>query len=986
MEDIPVPADDFGDEPTMIPFTPAAAREFLKRLGLHTESLGTPSASMNQIVSLLEKVARPRSPLPESSSPPPGSSSPPLALSSPTLPFLQSLSSLPPSSPPQSSPPSLSPLRLNVSLPASPTTTPPKPSPFSSLFSHSPLSLPPPTPPSRPMFTFRSTLTLPSPTALRSSTTSLPSLLPATTSSAMPSNIHNPPLNSPSSSSSSSSSSTPTQVPRRVRRRVRFREHDPYDSDTPSESNVSDGIAAINRVLHTWEFDPEVDPWLLTQVQSGVAHLGVARLRGGVWTPECRRNSAPLEKETSASASAASRAVDADSANEVLGSDEQPEEPEHNDHQPEEEVPPLRNNWMVNEGKKLNLDPKSSITSAIMYELYKKCVTVYENSSWVDNMVDALNRDGIHSSVRTSTRGKDVSLADAAEMVCRGNALEQSLGFMNMLSLINFRIRVERIQRTTRGTLADIYRDHLEKTHIETRLVYGTFCKWVNQGAVLADLASAGTVYLLFLLSAARLRGSLFTPLAMKDTPVICRALLRPDDGGSILGELVKTVFIPSISSLRRRLAISIPSALTKEGRNILGLADLDVIDFTDLEQVKAYCSCIAHNGWALPERDMEAWKTYPLSDSEYRPSTVLIDNHSVVRTYTAQTPRPEQSIDIPVTVVQVATQFDSTDKHNKFPCKRDMNSRMAWTLGERKLLPAACIRPTTVDAFIQEMIDSVERGYRTNPDSYLYYDKDQLGGTALDIRDKLGEPIVLVGCTVPSKLMAGLLVYIQALFPELCQTDSSIDGQAKFKCSHLNLYNRYSTKGNDAPHDADPWTLQKEGKRPADISQFTPRFSAEFYEQEIRGTRLLTAMKPLLEYMANVVKERFPKENGELVAFISGLPLNAASPVHPFGGVALNLNPATIVHLDPKDLNICLVLAIHDCTGGELVLEGPGIVIRLKSGDFAIFPSKRISHYNLDFKGLRVSFAFSTDNAAKQWIEDNNGWVHNKHMKSSRR
>ncbi|KAL0060107.1 hypothetical protein AAF712_013079 [Marasmius tenuissimus] len=281
--------------------------------------------------------------------------------------------------------------------------------------------------------------------------------------------------------------------------------------------------------------------------------------------------------------------------------------------------------------------------------------------------------------------------------------------------------------------------------------------------------------------------------------------------------------------------------------------------------------------------------------------------------------------------------------------------------------------------------MDSVQEGYRIDSDSYLYYDRDQLGDRVLDIRDKHGETIVLIGCTIPSELMAGLLVFIQNLFPELSHTDSSTDGHQKFKCSHLNIYNRYATRGDDAPHDADPWMLEKEGKRPPDINQFTPRFSAEFYEQETRGTRLLTAMKPLLTYLAGVVKDRFPKENGELVAFISGLPLNAASPVHPWGGVAVNLNAATIVHLDPKDLNLCLVLAIHDCTGGELVLEGPGIVIKLKSGDFTIFPSKRYSHYNLDFKGLRVSFAFSTDNAAKQWIEDNNGWLRNIHMKSSR-
>ncbi|KAK1231270.1 hypothetical protein PQX77_005610 [Marasmius sp. AFHP31] len=984
MEDLTICTNDFVDEPTMIPFTRATAQEFLHRLGLNTDSLGTPSDSMNEIVSRLEKLARPRSPVPESSSPP-------LATSSPTLPSLPSspvLSllpiSLPPSSPPQSSsPPSLSPLKPAelISLPPLPTTPPPRHPLYNALFSLSPLSPVPETPPSR------STLTLPSPTALRSSRHSL---VPATTSLAILSNAPNPPLNSSIS------------VPRRVRLR------DAYDSDTASEREVNVVTAALNDAHGDWDYDPEVDSWIITQLEpsesgselgsgseipqlllSSLQQSDVARLRGGVWTPECRRNSAPLDRENSTSVSAANRAVNADSS--ALGGGdtwgEHPEGPEDSNHRTEKENPPLPNVWVVDKGKKVKLHPKSSVTAVVMYDLYNKCVTVERDSSWVDYMVDSFDRDNIEtlSSVCTSTLGSVGSLADAAETVCRGDAKEQSLGFMNMLSMINFRIRVERIKQETRGTQMDIYKDHLEHTDIGRRVAYTTFSKWIHQGTTFAELVSAGTVYLLFLLAAARLRGR-FGPLMMKDTLVVCRAFLRPDEDPEF-GKLVKLVYIPAISMLRRRLAIAIPSALPKESRSILGVPDSDVIDLTNLQQARAYCSCLSHNGWKLPERDEKAWATYQLSQSETPPKTILINGHSVVHLYTppgGQTPQLEQSI-VPVNVVQVNTQFDPADEHNKFPCGRDMDSRMAWTLGRRTLLPAACIRPTSVEEFIQEIKDGVEQGYRMDPDSYLYYDQDQLGDRLLDIRDKHNEPIVLLGCTVPSELMVGLLDYIHSLFPELCQTDSSVDGHKKFKCSHLNLYNRYSTKGHDAPHDADPWTLQKEGKRPPDISQFTPRFSAEFYDQEIRGTRLLKAMTPLLKYLATMVKERFPKENGELVAFISGLPLNAASPVHPFGGVAVNVNAATIVHLDPKDLNLCLVLAIHDCTGGELVLEGPGIVIRLKSGDFTIFPSKRISHYNLDFKGLRVSFAFSTDDAAKQWIEDNNGWLDNDYMKSSR-
>ncbi|KAL0060108.1 hypothetical protein AAF712_013080 [Marasmius tenuissimus] len=170
------------------------------------------------------------------------------------------------------------------------------------------------------------------------------------------------------------------------------------------------------------------------------------RLRGGVWTEQCRRNSTPLDRETSAIV--VNRAVNADSAGGVLGSgemwDEQPEDSEYRDQQLDRESPSLANNWLINKGKKMNLNPKSSVTFVVMFELYDKCVTADVQDSWVDYMVSAFDGDGTESSVYVSTPGKDVSLAAAAEMVCKGDAKEQALGFMNMLSLINFRIQVER--------------------------------------------------------------------------------------------------------------------------------------------------------------------------------------------------------------------------------------------------------------------------------------------------------------------------------------------------------------------------------------------------------------------------------------------------------------------------------------------------------------------------------------------------------------
>ena len=54
-------------------------------------------------------------------------------------------------------------------------------------------------------------------------------------------------------------------------------------------------------------------------------------------------------------------------------------------------------------------------------------------------------------------------------------------------------------------------------------------------------------------------------------------------------------------------------------------------------------------------------------------------------------------------------------------------------------------------------------------------------------------------------------------------------------------------------------------------------------------------------------------------------LPDNSDTVCAPFIGLVINLNVATVAHRDSKDDGVCLVLAIGDYDGGELVLYEPG-------------------------------------------------------------
>jgi hypothetical protein len=106
-----------------------------------------------------------------------------------------------------------------------------------------------------------------------------------------------------------------------------------------------------------------------------------------------------------------------------------------------------------------------------------------------------------------------------------------------------------------------------------------------------------------------------------------------------------------------------------------------------------------------------------------------------------------------------------------------------------------------------------------------------------------------------------------------------------------------------------------------------------------------------------------------------NSLPASQQSPVHPFCSFVVNIQVASWGHRDPYDDVICLIIPIGSFTGGQLCLFEPGIIIDMKPGDVVVFPSSRITHFNLHFKGIRHSLVCQTDVHMKDWTERRNGW-----------
>ena len=174
------------------------------------------------------------------------------------------------------------------------------------------------------------------------------------------------------------------------------------------------------------------------------------------------------------------------------------------------------------------------------------------------------------------------------------------------------------------------------------------------------------------------------------------------------------------------------------------------------------------------------------------------------------------------------------------------------------------------------------------------------------------------------------------------------------------------------------------------------PRTSNELKENCEEYALLKEALQPIFEWQSNVVRiynhlflspivlydkklqKVLPEEFKILSQFAETLPCSANSPVYPFGGFILNLNISTRIHRDWKDLHICLIIIFSDCEGGDLAFMEPGIVFSLNNADMIIFPSSKFSHFNLHFKGKRVSLVLHSDNMGQKWVESRNGWKHN--------
>jgi hypothetical protein len=109
---------------------------------------------------------------------------------------------------------------------------------------------------------------------------------------------------------------------------------------------------------------------------------------------------------------------------------------------------------------------------------------------------------------------------------------------------------------------------------------------------------------------------------------------------------------------------------------------------------------------------------------------------------------------------------------------------------------------------------------------------------------------------------------------------------------------------------------------------------------------------------------------------YVSQLPLHSRSPAHPFGGFVINFDVSTAGHRDNGDDEFCAVITAQKCAGGEICLHEAGFILESCHGDIVIFPSSKITHFNLHFEGIRASLVLHSDKSGKRCAENFNNWA----------
>ncbi|TDL13766.1 hypothetical protein BD410DRAFT_810273 [Rickenella mellea] len=139
----------------------------------------------------------------------------------------------------------------------------------------------------------------------------------------------------------------------------------------------------------------------------------------------------------------------------------------------------------------------------------------------------------------------------------------------------------------------------------------------------------------------------------------------------------------------------------------------------------------------------------------------------------------------------------------------------------------------------------------------------------------------------------------------------------------------------------------------------------------------LVKNLENTMSYVDEKMKELIPESYDRHLEFLRALPLGGLLLGAAITGLVVNIAVATDAHRDEGDDEYCFMFPFGVWKKGELVLFEAGIVIEVPLFFLILFMSKRLTHFNLPFEGLRGSTVLQSDGTMKGWAYGRNGWEH---------
>ncbi|KAG0702911.1 hypothetical protein DFH29DRAFT_804300 [Suillus ampliporus] len=524
--------------------------------------------------------------------------------------------------------------------------------------------------------------------------------------------------------------------------------------------------------------------------------------------------------------------------------------------------------------------------------------------------------------------------------------------------------------KESKPSILKIYNNHVAK--LKSPPSERTFYRWHSIGCKCIALAASGSLYILVLVVGLEIRkqictcgGQVFVELGL---------MLRWPET-SLTPDLVTTHIIPSIAWIRSGMPLSLQNIFCTSFLELVGVEA--TLDCTDLSITDQFFGAFKQNDYSLPGRDMGAW----ISCTSAITQPMLIVSREV-KVSDGVCPAIDRLLPaIPWTphVSVIQTSFDRKHSDNLcFPAETNRMQNIIWTEHERRKAEAG-YDVQDLDDLCSKLANLYIDGCCKVDSDYIRIPMNALQNGELDLRNSDDSLMVFVCSSLPDRIRKNLTSTLLAYFDgkdvlvereldedfqdqdlDECDADFSLDMvvenvlKCPFQCLHFSLWNRYVTKGDGAPAQVHPHNMAREAVGRTNSTQRLPYPSRDILKHWCLYNNLLVSFEELFQWIEQVVsefsqiKECLPNEYEVLVELCQDLPGGETSSVSPFLSLVINLNVSTIAHHDKFDKDLCLVLPLGEFSGGALAMFEQGLVVELRSGDFAIFRSAETTHFNL--------------------------------------